>query len=94
MGSGAESIENSAPPAKRRSKQARNEEICGTSMGAVPVLSCLVCSGVPMALALVMAFYKMRTPVSFTGAEFIWLDNFKEVVKDSNFWTAFLNTNI
>ena len=94
MGSGAETIENSAPPAKRRSKQARNEEICGTIMGALPVLSCLVFSVVPMALALVMAFYKMRTPVSFTGAEFIWLDNFKEVIKDSNFWTAFLNTII
>ena len=57
-----------APPKKRLSRQARNEEICGTVMGALPVLSCLVFSVVPMILALVMAFFDMRTIISFDGA--------------------------
>lgn len=84
----------SAPPKKRLSRQARNEEICGTVMGALPVLSCLVFSVVPMILALVMAFFDMRTIISFDGAQFVWFDKFAEVLTDENFWTAFLNTVI
>ncbi len=81
-------------PKKKKSGQARSEELCGTIMGALPVVSCLVFSVVPMALALVMAFFRMRTPVSFAGAEFVWFGNFKEIFSDANFGTALLNTLI
>lgn len=79
-------------PKAHRSKRARNEEICGTIMGALPVVSVLLFSVVPMALAIVMAFFDMRTPVSFNGAEFVLFDNFAEVFSDPNFGTAIVNT--
>lgn len=79
-------------PKVHRSKRARNEEICGTIMGALPVVSVLLFSVVPMALAIVMAFFDMRTPVSFNGAEFVLFDNFAEVFSDPNFGTAIVNT--
>ncbi len=79
-------------PKAHRSKRTRNEEICGTIMGALPVVSVLLFSVVPMALAIVMAFFDMRTPVSFNGAEFVLFDNFAEVFSDPNFGTAIVNT--
>lgn len=79
-------------PKAHRSKRTRNEEICGTIMGALPVVSVLLFSVVPMALAIVMAFFDMRTPVSFNGAEFVLFDNFAEVFADPNFGTAIVNT--
>ncbi len=85
--------EKRAPRAKR-AKRARNEEICGTIMAFLPVLRCILFSLVPMALAFIMAFYKMKTPVSFAGAEFVLFDNFKAIFSDPNFGTALLNTLI
>lgn len=79
-------------PKAHRSKRTRNEEICGTIMGALPVVSVLLFSVVPMALAIVMAFFDMRTPVSFNGAAFVLFDNFAEVFSDPNFGTAIVNT--
>ena len=61
----------------RRTKIARKEEICGTVMAFIPVLRCILFSLIPMVLALVMAFYNMKKPVSFEGAKFCGLDNFQ-----------------
>lgn len=82
------------PPRKKRSRYARNEEICGTVMGLIPVVGRILFTFVPIVLAFVMAFYKMKTPVSFDGAVFVRFDNFVAVFKDPNFGTAMLNTVI
>lgn len=81
-------------PRKRASKRARNEEICGTIMGLIPVLGRVLFALVPIALAFVMAFYKMKSPVSFQGAVFCGFDNFVSVFTDPNFGKSLLNTLI
>ena len=76
----------------RRTKIARKEEICGTVMAFIPVLRCILFSLIPMGLALVMAFYNMKKPVSFEGAKFCGLDNFKTLFRDPDFGRAAVNT--
>ncbi|MGN1077423.1 MAG: carbohydrate ABC transporter permease [Candidatus Gallimonas sp.] len=79
-------------PRKKMSRRARNEEICGTIMAIIPVIGRLLFSLIPIALAIVMAFYQMKTPVSFTGAKFVGFDNFVKIFADANFTTSLLNT--
>lgn len=76
----------------RRTKIARKEEICGTVMAFIPVLRCILFSLIPMVLALVMAFYNMKKSVSFEGAKFCGLDNFKTLFRDPDFGRAAVNT--
>ena len=79
---------------RKFSKRRRNEEICGSIMGLIPVVGCLMFVLVPMVLALVMAFFNMRHMVDFEGATFVGFENFVIVFKDANFVTAILNTLI
>lgn len=81
-------------PRRKLSRRARNEELCGTVMAFIPVLGRILFALIPIALAVVMSFYNMKTPVSFAGATFVGFGNFTAIFADPNFHTALLNTLI
>ena len=79
-------------PRTKLSRRARNEEICGTIMALIPVAGRILFALIPIVLAVVMAFYHMKTPISFDGAVFVGFENFSNIFADPNFKTSLLNT--
>lgn len=81
------------PPVKRKKKAFNKEEVAGTLLASIPLVGFCIFGLVPLVLAFLMAFLKMKD-FSIIGAEFVGFDNFKTVLDDPLFWKSIGNTFI
>ncbi len=75
------------------SRAYRKESLCGTSLAMIPVTGFILFGLIPLVLALVMAFLYVPGKGDIKrGVEFVFLDNFWEVLTDPMFWQSIVNT--
>jgi multiple sugar transport system permease protein len=61
-------------------------------MAGIPIVGFVLFGMIPLILALAMAFLYVPGKGNLTNAEFVGLENFKEVLSDHMFWQSIVNT--
>lgn len=77
----------------KRSNTKAYETTCGWLMSCLPVIGFIVFGLIPMALAMYLGFCQMDF-YDLTTAEWVGFQNFSEVIHDTSFWKAGVNTLI
>jgi multiple sugar transport system permease protein len=77
---------------KKRKRVGLGEAGSGAIMASIPVVGFLIFGLVPLVLALAMAFLYIPGRGNIAEAEFVGLENFREVLSDRMFWQSILNT--
>ena len=77
---------------KKRKKIGLGESGSGTIMASIPVIGFILFGMIPLVLALAMAFMYVPGKGNMANAEFVGLQNFKEVLGDHMFWQSIGNT--
>lgn len=77
---------------KKRHKKSIGQNGSGMMMASIPVVGFVLFGMIPLVLALAMAFMYVPGKGNLADAQFVGLDNFKEVLSDHMFWQSIVNT--
>ena len=77
---------------QKRHKTGLGQNGSGLMMAGIPILGFVLFGMIPLILALAMAFLYVPGKGNLTNAEFVGLENFKEVLSDHMFWQSIVNT--
>lgn len=75
----------------RKKTKITQEEVVGTLLASIPLIGFILFGLIPMICAVGMSFCNIYG-YSFEGAEFVFLDNYKTVLTDGQFWHSVRNT--
>lgn len=76
-----------AIPKIKAKKGSKHEACVGFSMAVVPIIGFVLFSLIPIVLAILMAFMKIKG-YNFNNATFVGFDNFKKIFTDPKFYSA------
>jgi multiple sugar transport system permease protein len=77
---------------QKRHKTGLGQNGSGLMMAGIPIVGFVLFGMIPLILALAMAFLYVPGKGNLTNAEFVGLENFKEVLSDHMFWQSIVNT--
>lgn len=77
---------------QKRHKTGLGQNSSGLMMAGIPIVGFVLFGMIPLILALAMAFLYVPGKGNLTNAEFVGLENFKEVLSDHMFWQSIVNT--